>query len=304
MHSFHFIWTQKETPFLLVGAGGAGEVISVLRHRGIVVTLRGAETSKRGHDTASIFAVAVLVAFLIRADDTLSLRCKAENFGVSASASIGGTTISGPVVVTVAGVFGSIGGTTRSGPVPVGFAVGLNELHARDGARGVVPVADGTREGEVAVSKHILVEKGVDRRSGGRGVGGGGGLIIAWLYALLALLWARRQLFLVYGILCPLVAFLVLPLVVTPTLEWAEASDWAANTNKVHHFLEEASVVVGEVGGVIVDLLLGKATPGEEGGDVVGGGVGVGGRGGGDEGQGYEGNVAEEHGYSMEIYMV
>lgn len=247
-----------------------------------------------------------MVAYLIRAEDTLSLRCKAENFGVGASASIGGTTISGPVVVTVAGVSGSIGGTTRSGPVvvTVGFAAGGNELHARDGARGVLPVADGTREGEVAVSKHILVDKVVDRWSGGRVVGGGGGLSLAGLYALLARLWARRQLALLFGILCPLVAFLVLPLVVAPTLGWAEASDWAANTIKGLHRLEEASLVVGEVGGFVVDLLLGKATPGEEGGDVVGGGVGVGGRGGGDEGQGYEGNVAEEHGYPMEIYMV
>ena len=54
--SFHL--DKKETPFLLVGAssavGGARaeEVrISVLRQRGIVVTLRGAETSKLGNDT-------------------------------------------------------------------------------------------------------------------------------------------------------------------------------------------------------------------------------------------------------------
>ena len=58
MHSFRFIWTQKKATHLLVGAGSAGggagteEVRkSVLRPRGIVGTLWGAEPSKRGNNT-------------------------------------------------------------------------------------------------------------------------------------------------------------------------------------------------------------------------------------------------------------
>ena len=58
MHSFRFIWTQKKAKHLLVGAGSAGggagteEVRkSVLRPRGIVGTLWGAEPSKRGNNT-------------------------------------------------------------------------------------------------------------------------------------------------------------------------------------------------------------------------------------------------------------
>ena len=251
--------------------------------------------------------IAVLVTFLIRAEGTLSLGCKAENFLFGAWF---GTTISGPVVVTVVSASGATGGTTSSSPVPVGFAAGLNDLHARDGARGVLPVADGAREGEIAVSKHIRAGKVVDRRSGGagfRGVGGGGGGgFFVGLYALLVLRGsARRQLLFAYGIIFPLVALLVLPLVIAPTMGWAAAIVGTVLIIEDHRrTLEDTFVLVGEVGGFIVDLLLGKATPGEEGGDVVGGRVGVGGRGGGDEGQGYEGNVAEEHGYSTKLCVV